>query len=77
MLKSQQELHEPGTDLDFKPHVFLSFGKVQFHQTKVKNKCQNSRLVQTKCSLVYQANSTSQGQTLYNKDRKKGTHLVF
>ncbi len=44
--------HEPGTDLDFKPHVFLSFGKVQFQQTKVKNKCQNSRLVQTKLTLV-------------------------
>ena len=28
--------HEPGTDLGFKPHVFLSFGKVQFQQTKVK-----------------------------------------
>ena len=25
-----------GTDLVFKPHVFLSFGKVQFQQTKVK-----------------------------------------
>ena len=25
-----------GTDLVFKPHVFLSFGKVQFQQTKIK-----------------------------------------
>ena len=35
-LVCQVQQHEPGTDLVFKPHVFLSFGKVQFQQTKVK-----------------------------------------
>ena len=41
--KSQSATHisnwrnqKKGTDLVFKPHVFLSFGKVQFQQTKVK-----------------------------------------
>ena len=52
----------------FQPHVFLSFGKSTIPaKDDKKNKCQNSRLVLTKCSLVCQANNTSQGQTLFFK----------
>ena len=58
--------YKRGTHLVFKPHAFLSFGKSPIPAKEGKNKCQNSRLVFTKCSLVCQANNTSQGQTLFS-----------
>ena len=47
--------------------------KLIFTKERCQN-CQNSRLVQTKCSLVCQANSTSQGQTLSSQSFSGQTH---
>ena len=48
--------HEPGTDLVFQTTRFPEFWQSEIPANEgKKNKCQNSRLVQTKCLLVCQA----------------------
>ena len=60
--------HEPGTDLVFQTTRFPEFWQSEIPANEgKKNKSQNSRLVQTKCSLVCQSYNTSQGQTSFSQ----------